>query len=78
MIDQWNEGLEQNNMRSIEFPTVVDKIIPYAKKINPYAEARAWRAFLNTQTEEKNGKILIISVYFFSVQHSLDLYIAVA
>ncbi len=74
MIDQWNEGLERNNMRSIEFPTVVDKIIPYAKKINPYAEARAWRAFLNTQTEE-NGKILIIIVYFFSVQHSLDLYI---
>jgi ribosomal protein L40E len=56
MIDQWNERLEQNNMGSIQFPTVVDNIVPYVEKINPYAEARAWREVLNNQSE-MNDKI---------------------
>lgn len=50
LIEQWHHHFEQQIVQSIKIPPELKEMVPFAKKLNPYVQARAWQAFFQQRT----------------------------
>ncbi len=68
MVQEWHDRFERENVKSIKIPKILDNIIPFAEKLNPYANVHCWRTFL-ARRATINGKACSIILYinFFEV-----------
>ncbi|CAF1639071.1 unnamed protein product, partial [Adineta ricciae] len=55
LVQQWHQRFEIEVIQSINVPPALQKLVPFAEKLNPYVDANAWRAFLQQHTAI-NGK----------------------
>lgn len=46
-VREWHRRFERESIKSIEIPKMLQDIVPFAEKLNPYRNARSWRTFLN-------------------------------
>ncbi|CAF2688686.1 unnamed protein product [Rotaria sp. Silwood2] len=59
LIKDWHARFEVENIGSIDLPSDLCNIVPFAEKLNPYATAMAWQTYLHQQTRpsSKNRSI---------------------
>ncbi|CAF1691919.1 unnamed protein product, partial [Adineta ricciae] len=55
LVQQWHQRFEIEVIQSINVPPALQKLVPFAEKVNPYVGAHAWREFLQQHTAI-NGK----------------------
>jgi hypothetical protein len=58
-VQEWHNRFERENIKSIKIPKILEDIIPFAEKLNSYANVHSWRTYLNKRTTI-NGKICSI------------------
>ena len=50
LVQQWHQRLQTEVIQSINVPPALQKLVPFAEKLNPYVDAHAWRTFLQQHT----------------------------
>ncbi len=45
-VREWHQRLEREIIKSIQIPKTLQDIVPFAEKLNPYANAHSWQVFL--------------------------------
>ncbi len=50
LVKKWQNRFRQEAVQSIEMPNLLQDILPFAEKLNQYANVHSWRAFLNQRT----------------------------
>ena len=58
-IQIWHHHFEQAVIQSVKTPSILMELVPFAEKLNPYANVVNWKIFLHQQTATE-GKILNI------------------
>ncbi|CAM4786959.1 unnamed protein product [Rotaria magnacalcarata] len=56
LIKNWHARFEEENIFSIDFPSDLSQIVPFAEKLNPYATAMAWQTYLDQRTRPSGRK----------------------
>ncbi|CAF3763739.1 unnamed protein product, partial [Rotaria sp. Silwood1] len=54
LVKNWHERFEYENIYSIDIPPDLSNIFPLAERLNPYATAIAWQAYLDQQIKSDN------------------------
>ncbi|CAF1035564.1 unnamed protein product [Rotaria sordida] len=54
LVKNWHARFEYENIYSIDIPSDLSNIFPLAERLNPYATAIAWQAYLDQQTKSNN------------------------
>ncbi len=54
-VREWHQRFEREIIKSIQIPKTLQDIVPFAEKLNPYANAHSWQVFLK-QRRVINGK----------------------
>ena len=49
-LQKWDQRFEQDSIQSIKITPILDEIVPFAKKLNPYTNVRSWQIFLQRRT----------------------------
>ncbi len=52
---EWHHRFLSSTVGSIEMPKILEELLPYAEKLNPYSDVHSWRAFLH-KNMAINGK----------------------
>ncbi|CAF3907546.1 unnamed protein product, partial [Rotaria sp. Silwood2] len=50
LVREWHDRFQREIIQSIDIPKMLKDIVPFAEKLNPYANVCSWRAFLNQRT----------------------------
>jgi hypothetical protein len=54
-VREWHQRFEREIIKSIQIPKTLEDIVPFAERLNPYANAHSWQVFLKQRTVI-NGK----------------------
>lgn len=65
-VQSWYSRFERENVKLIKIPKILENIIPFAERLNPYADVHCWRTFLARRTTI-NGKIWNYILIFLKI-----------
>ncbi|CAF4502396.1 unnamed protein product, partial [Rotaria sp. Silwood2] len=57
LVRLWHDRFDREIIQSIEIPPILKQIIPFADKLNKFANVRSWRAFLNQKMTINDSSI---------------------
>ncbi|CAF1340047.1 unnamed protein product [Adineta steineri] len=53
LIRECNNRFEHESVKAIQIPKILEDIVPFAEKLNPYVNVSSWRTFLQQQATVK-------------------------
>ncbi len=56
-VREWHQRFQREIIQSIQIPTMLEEIVPFAEKLNPYVNVHSWQVFLNGRITI-NGKFI--------------------
>ena len=73
VLREWHDRFQSNAVGSVELPKMLQELLPYAEKLNPYSNVHSWCAFLQKNVTV-NGKIFHPPVMPITLSTSIFLF----